>query len=83
MGIAIWSLFAVVAAAAVALTVWGLHRLAIALEDRGYLYYRRPGTGGGGGGVLHEIDRLTRPSVQHIVEAEDFSQHEEDHAAGE
>jgi hypothetical protein len=63
---------------------WGFHRFCIALEDRGYLYYRTRPRGGGGGmsGVLSELDRLTRPSVQHVVEVRDESRRKQNDAEG-
>ena len=49
--------------------VWGLHRLCVLLEDRGYLYYRKSRGGGGtGASVFLEMDRIARPSVEHVIE---------------
>lgn len=50
---------------------WLLHRLCLKLEQWGYLYYRQRPTGSSAG-VFLEMDRLVRPSIQHIVEAEDL-----------
>ncbi len=52
---------------------WGFHRLCLHLEKRGYLYYRTRSKGGGGGlaGVFHDMDRLTRPSVEHVIRVQD------------
>lgn len=56
---------------AVVALLWGLHRLAIYLEDQGLLYYRKGSdSGSAGGSVLMELDRLTRPSVEHVVKAQ-------------
>jgi glycerate kinase len=60
-------------AVAVVAVGWLLHRFCIKLEDAGYLYYRKPRQGGGGGlaGGLMELDRLVaRPSIEHVVELE-------------
>ena len=51
---------------------FALHRLACKLEDRGYIYYRKA-RGGTAGVVLHELDRLTRPSIQHVEEVGETS----------
>lgn len=45
---------------------WGLHRLFIALEDRGYIYYRTKPQSGSNSAML-EIDRLVRPSIEHVI----------------
>ena len=47
-----------------------LHRWAIVLEDRGYIYYREKPQGGGSN-VLFEMDKLTRPSVEHVQQVYD------------
>ena len=47
-----------------------LHRWLISLEDRGYIYYRTRSRGSGGG-VFMELDKLTRPSVEHVQKAMD------------
>ena len=62
---------------------WFLHRLCIRLEDAGYLYYRKSGTGGGSTAVLHELDRLLRPSIEHVVKAEDSVIQQDDEIGGE
>jgi hypothetical protein len=65
-------LYLLIGAACTLIGGWLLHRMCIRLEDAGYLYYRRrPTGGGGGGGVFQELDRLTRPSIQHVVEVHD------------
>lgn len=50
---------------------WLLHRLCIHLEDAGYMYYRKRGSGGGSPviGTMMEVDKITRPTVQHVIEA--------------
>jgi len=62
---------------------WFLHRLCIRLEDAGYLYYRKSGTGGGSTAVLHELDRLTRPSVEHVEKVDDSGNQQEDEVGGQ
>ena len=56
-----------------------LHRFCVRLEEAGYLYYRNRG----GGGVFHELDRLTRPSVEHVVQVRDEVKHQEENIGGE
>ena len=65
LGILTWSA-AIVLIAAVA---YRLHRWLISLEDRGYIYYRTKARGGGG--AFMELDKLTRPSVEHVQKAMD------------
>ncbi|MEO1496276.1 MAG: hypothetical protein AAFV43_03910 [Planctomycetota bacterium] len=49
-----------------------LHRIALRLEAAGYLYYRnKQPTGGGATAVFGELDKLTRPSIEHTIEAQD------------
>lgn len=50
--------------------VHGLHRWLISLEDRGYIYYRKRPRGGSSG-VFFELDKLTRPSIEHVQKAMD------------
>lgn len=65
------------------LALYGLHRLCIYLEDQGFMYYRKPSESGGGAApVLMELDRLTRPSVEHVVEAQDAVQKQEKPGVG-
>jgi hypothetical protein len=79
-----WVLSAVVGVASLVAAGWGLHRFCIALEERGYLYYRKsPEGGGGSGGVLAEMDRLARPSIQHVVEVSDERRRAQDEEEGE
>lgn len=52
------------------LAVFGVHRWLVSLENRGYIYYRQKPRGGGGGGFL-ELDRLIRPSIEHVQKAND------------
>ncbi len=47
---------------------YALHRWLLSLERRGYIYYLEKPRGGGGGN-LFELDKLTRPSIEHVVRA--------------
>lgn len=63
---------AAVAAAALLVGLgWLFHRICTRLEEAGYLYYRKSGGGGSAGGVLYELDKLTRPSVEHVIDVQD------------
>lgn len=66
----IWCSAALALIALLAFIVWLLHRLCIRLEKAGYLYYREASKGGAGG-VIYELDRLTRPSIEHVIEVQD------------
>ena len=50
--------------------VFGLHRCLVSLENRGYIYYLKKPRWGGGGGFL-ELERLIRPSIEHVQKAND------------
>ena len=68
----------------VAAAGWLLHRLAIMLEDAGYMYYREQPKGGSGArGVLSEIDRVVRPTIEHSVEQQDAVKIERDDVGGD
>ena len=45
----------------------GMHRVLLTLEKRGYIYYREKPRGGGMAGAMFEMDKLTRPSIEHVV----------------
>lgn len=63
-------LFIVAGIAAVIAVLYGLHHLALKLDEMGHLYYRTQPKGGNRlGGVLMEFDKLSRPSVEHSLEA--------------
>lgn len=71
MGMLVNTLLGVLAFGVIAFSVYGLHRLCIRLENAGLIYYRQKPSGGGGAPVLMELDRLTRPSVEHVVATQD------------
>ena len=53
--------------------LYGLHRLCLRLEDRGYLYYwhKEPKPGGTSPFIL--LQEFYEPHVSHVIEAEDHS----------
>ena len=67
----------------IAASLWLLHRFRIALEDAGYLYYRKGGGGGGIPGAMSELDKLSRPSVQHVIETQEETRLAEDEIGGQ
>ena len=73
--VAIYMLFALFAIG----VLFALDRLALWMEGRGWIYWRKrkPSDGGGGGmsGLLTEFQQLVEPEVRHAIEAR-----EQDHA---
>ena len=65
--------------AAVGAALFALDRLALCMETRGWLYYRhKRGRGAATGAVFLEIQRTLEPGVQHVVEARDLDDAEQD-----
>ncbi|MEX0679486.1 MAG: hypothetical protein WD063_20600 [Pirellulales bacterium] len=64
-----WILLAIVALPA----LYGLHRLCLRLEERGYLYYwhKKPKAGGTSAFLL--LQEFYQPHIAHVIEAEDHS----------
>ena len=63
----VW-VWAVVAIAA----LYGLHRLAVWAEGRGWIYYRtRRMPSGASGRALMELSALVEPEIEHVIEAID------------
>ncbi len=55
--------------ACVAALVYGLHRLAMWAEARGWIYYRKGrGSSGSAAGAAFQLHSLAQPSVRHVVE---------------
>jgi hypothetical protein len=64
------TLYILAGIALITAVLYGLHRLALKLDELGYLYYKTQPKGGNRmRGVLMEFDKLTRPSVEHTHEA--------------
>jgi hypothetical protein len=60
---------AIVWAAVAAATVYGLHRLGLWMESRGWIYYRKKrGSSGGLGTAFLEVQSLLEPSARHVLE---------------
>jgi hypothetical protein len=58
--------------------LYGLHRFALSLEERGYLYYRHRSPKGGSGGGFVGIQRIIEPQVQHVLEIKEEKQSDEE-----
>jgi hypothetical protein len=73
----LWTVAGVACIAAAACLLWLLDRLLLRMEARGWIYYRKKQPEGGTftSGVsasMREMDRLlTRPSIEHVIEAEE------------
>lgn len=53
-----------------AASLYGLHRLALWAESRGWIYYRKKHGGGGAmAGILHDIETHVQPRVEHVRKA--------------
>lgn len=56
------------AAAATLVGLYGLHRLAVWAEERGYIYYLRGhGSSGSVGSAFLEVQSLLEPAARHVV----------------
>ena len=64
----IWTLYLVVALAA----LYALHRLALHLESRGYLYYLHKKPSPGGHSAFLPMEEMIAPQVRHVIEAENL-----------
>ncbi len=62
--------------------LYGLHRLALRLEDRGHLYYLRKKPSGSAAGSFVAFQRIVEPQAQHVIELRDHVSHDEDEASG-
>ena len=51
--------------------LYGLHRLCLRLEDRGYIYYRRKRPTGSSAGCLLELQQALEPQTKHVIQVKD------------
>lgn len=68
-----WQTWSLIIGSGVLLLVgvgWLLRRIAIRLEEAGYIYYREQSRTGSGS-VFGVFDELVRPSIQHTIEVQD------------
>jgi hypothetical protein len=60
-------------------SVYGLHRLALWMEARGWIYYRKKhGSSGGLGAAFLEMQSLLEPSKRHVLEVKRNEDAEDD-----
>ena len=68
----LWVSIGVLGASSVTLALWVLHKLLLRAEEKGWIYYRRRRGSGtvssGVAGAMMELDRIVRPSVEHVIE---------------
>lgn len=70
-----------IAAIALLLTgLYGLHRLCLYLEQRGYMYYLNTKPQGSVAPAMLDLRELFQPSVRHVIEVKDDKQIEHDDA---
>lgn len=60
-------------AAGVAVGLYGLHRLALRLEDRGLIYYLKKSPTGGFSRALAPLQESIDPSARHVVQVTEES----------
>ena len=60
-----------VAVAGIAGVLYGLHRLALNLEERGLLYYKHRQPQGSASRCLVPLQQAIEPPAQHVIEAEE------------
>ena len=52
----------------IGLALFVLHRLALWMESKGWIYYKHKSPGAGAGNALQELNAFMRPSVRHTQE---------------
>ena len=63
--------------------LYALHRLALWMESRGWIYYRhKRGSSGSLGSAFLEVQALLEPANRHVLEIRGDEQPEADDAAG-
>ena len=60
--------------------LYGLHRLCLYLEDRGYMNYLRTKPQGSVAPVMLDLREIVQPSVRHVIEVQDDRHIEHDQA---
>ena len=77
----VWLIF-IAGIVAIAASLYALHRLALWMERKDWLYYRRkrPETRGGMG-VLSTFQQFVEPEIRHVIEEKEQRKAESDTAA--
>lgn len=60
--------------------LYGLHRVLCRMEERGWIYYRRAGSGGSVSRAAGELQALLEPGHRHAVEERRAERTEQDEA---
>ncbi len=55
--------------ASVPFVLYAVHRLALGMEERGYIYYIHKKPKGGSGGAFLGLQQIVEPQVQHVIRA--------------
>jgi len=70
--------------AAVSAAIYGLHRLCLYLEERGYLYYKHKRSSSSATGGFVAFQQMLEPQTQHVEQvAEQKRHHSDDEAPGD
>jgi hypothetical protein len=62
--------------------LYGLHRLALWMEGRGWIFYRKQASSTARGAAFLEVQKLFEPNRQHVVDAKLQQRVERDDAGG-
>lgn len=77
-----WIAIGMVAFLIAVLLLRGLHRLALRLEDRGYIYYLRKQPSGRSANCFVPLQEIVEPQAQHLLVVRERIFREEGDAAG-
>ena len=69
-------------AAFVALCLYGLHHLALRLEEKGHLYYLKKKPEGGGASLFSPLQRAIEPQIEHVHLVKERAEHAYDADGG-
>ena len=68
--------------AAIAIALYALHRLAVWMESRGWIYYQKKrGSSGSLGSALLRVDEILQPGRRHVIEAREMEERDGDESA--
>jgi hypothetical protein len=72
----------IVGVATVLAVIYGLHRLALALEKRGLINYLNAKSQSGGGAMFSPFQEMIQPQIRHVAEVQDVQRYKHE-VAGE
>lgn len=61
--------------------LYGLHRLCLSLEERGYLYYKHKRPSSSAAGAFVAFQQLLEPQSQHVEQVAELKRHHSDDEA--